>query len=1245
MLYSVVFLKVIQLFVVAIGFIAWVNVWADVKGKQIGDLEIYQPAEQSTITMMMMLDTSGSMSALVAGCQDAGDMPSNIQVIDRKSENSNTIPNYTRHYCIGSDGKRYYDRLTRLKDAIFTLMDSPRLDSQIVMGIGQYPSQSDSENIFTFADHRSGKIVVPARPLDQTQRLAIKTAVAQLQGIGATPTANAYAEVSAYMMGETTYYGSQAQNYFFRFIDNQYVICGKWQNNHCEKWYGWYPANSAIIRSGILPAYQPQKINGFDGRLYVGDKVDRGFLKSTKEAKSGIKYKSPLPSVASECHGQGIYFLTDGEPNNAFDPLSIMKSALGSKASQFNIGTHTLKNGSMMGHAMPEIGEFAKALRNPEKNPIGREIKTAVVGFGSVFDVDKHTDSLKPEAQKIIRYLSDNNNSTKKPYYNCELINNIDAKNACNWGAKSHPKLPNVGGFGEGGFFSAQSTEDLIDSMVQFTHELNHSIPSAPSGTIAIADDPYQAGYQQSTAFLPTVEAKVSENLLIWSGNLQKYQLNNGTLYANNQQKVFLDDSGRLNPEAIDDWSGGMYAQLTSPFQQLGSGRTVFVEDSLSANTTNTTNTTLRKIGVDASGKPFGFKELTHPIYTDTIKRILLNFLGFDNLPAVAVENMQLSQPSHEIKVLGSIIHSTPTVITYSATLDDIGRISQQRDDYILFGSTDGVLHLLNNRSGKETLAIIPLTTLQNQPNALVHGATHSAIGLPKFGIDAPWLASMDYQYDWANKKVTVKVGNNQGVFVYGGLRMGGEGLYAMDLSNYHQPKMLFYINHLTHGFHRIGKIWAKPSKGKIKLHAKENPIDVLIFGGGYDNCYEYESFAVNAPIDYRWSQACHVKSRSQTQGNAIYMINAKTGQLIWSASSANNTASLIASINHQDMKNSIVAGVTVLDRNNDNLLDHIYFADLGGQVFRADFINAGSIDTEGKTIEAFQAIRVNKILQNAHQTASQYSYRFYERPVVSFYRNPDNQQLFAVVNVISGDRSSPLSKMRDNPQYADRLYAIFDNDITKADSVFYDKKMPLTVNNLQDKDFVKLPATHKNTDLQMVKSKQGWYYPLTRFDGFQQVKFSKGVGKSAVIDNVLYTTVYNPDMRYHDINPCHAKIVGGSEQQLYCMPYGICQHSASETGTGGFIRAGQGIQELAFGASHKNNPYQRLLINPQTLLERSKNRVNYHHDGNKNRSLLDDVQYLHNPHIQQQGGDGSAIELIFNERFIFQPKAWYEVE
>ena len=168
---------------------------------QASDIDIYSNATGGKTTIMLMLDTSGSMSESQVG-GSACDLASGTSYT-RGNEPSGTTPGYTKYFCAvnipGSNSQRkHYDRLTRLKDAIFTLMDSNQIDSSsVAMGIGQFSSQSGSDNVYTSPDGKSGKIVVPAALLSTTQRTAIKTAVANLRGRGGTPTANAYAEVAA----------------------------------------------------------------------------------------------------------------------------------------------------------------------------------------------------------------------------------------------------------------------------------------------------------------------------------------------------------------------------------------------------------------------------------------------------------------------------------------------------------------------------------------------------------------------------------------------------------------------------------------------------------------------------------------------------------------------------------------------------------------------------------------------------------------------------------------------------------------------------------------------------------------------------------------------------------------------------------------------------------------------------------------------------------------------------------------
>ena len=1210
---------------------------ADVAGKKIGDLEIYKPAQAGKTTITMMLDTSGSMTINQVNSAVTCDLPSGTSYT-KGFENSTTTPVYRRDYCLTASGK-VYDRLTRLKDAIFTLMDSSQLDpKKVAIGIGQFSSQSGSNNVVTFntngtaanTDGTTGKILVPAALLDEAQRQKIRQVVAAAGGGNGTPTANAYAEVGAYMLGtKTTGTGS-------------------------------------------------------------------GFSKSTTDSKSGSNYISPLLNPSS-CDGRGIYFLTDGEPNSSPNPLPLMKSALASTT--FSLPAITLPSGSQSGHGMPEVGAFAKALRDPTINPLGtdKEIFTAVVGFGSVFDVNRVTDATKPLANRVIRRLSYTNPKTgvtaDRDFYNCEKINNIDARNACNWGEKSHPSLSGVGGFGEGGFYSAQSTDDIVNSIITFVSDLDNTLPSTPSGTIIIPDDPYRADSQLAVAYYPTLQPKVAENAVIWEGNLKKYKLNEGTLFGKGNTKLFKSIAGDLNPAAPDYWSdqnyagandkvesGGFYSQLVTPATGVASVRTLYVEDWDNA---TDKKPILRKFGVDAAGKVVvDGVALTNNTFKDTATyneatlRKLLNFLGFDNLPSTAtlVRNMTLTtgNTTKPIKVLGATIHSTPAAVSYSATLDaGTGRVTDARDDYVLFGSSEGGLHLVDagdqgsGNGGKEKFVVIPREMLRVASNsdALVKGATKAEIGSPNFGIDAPWLVTADYQYNLANNRVNVNTTGGKGVFAYGGLRMGGEAFYGLNLNDNNNPRMMFTITPDTSGFSRMGQIWEKPTKAKIKTSTTDTGTDVLVFGGGYDMCYENEAFQVGV-TDTALGACSNI---STTKGNAVYIINAKTGALIWSASNVSNSTG--ASKTVPDMTNSIVAGVTVLDRNNDGFMDHIYFADLGGQIFRADFTNAGfkkPVASGTPSPEtSFSNTRVTRILKSAYTgNDKKYNYRFYERPTVSFYRNDSSNSLFALVNAISGDRSSPLSKIRDNTK-ADRLYGIIDSDVTKPDNVFYASNFTTagttggqTINDLADSSLAELPSAigtltaagytlaQKNVTINTLKdgTKKGWYYPLTRFDGYGNVRYSKGIGKSEVVDSFIYTTVYNPDMSYGATDSCSAKVTGGSERQLYCLPYGICTDDASKNGTAGYVRAGKGIQELTLGPRSSSLSNQRLLIGTRTLAERATDRVDFGTDTGKDvYTPINEAQGLGS--ADQILGSGSAPELIFNERYTLQPKTWYEVD
>jgi len=1309
--------------------------------KPIGDLEIYKVAKPGTASIFMMLDTSGSMdrrsiradygSSYSEECTENSVNSAKIKAVVYKRKNKLTplgelfkdddgklvkildLDNaedtitFTPKGCTNRSGVTRYSRLTRLQIALIelladrvynnsdTLKDTGSLPDDYGIGLGNYSYNGNG---------RSGVVLIPTQELTAEQRVDLIKKIKDLTATGGTPTAHAFAESGAYMMGTTT--DTYKKIVGERGVSNGYYQYRKCVTNDnalsfdnasnsyfytCNNWSGW------SYQSNILPSYNSYvNTGGYDVLYYQGsDNADSGFKNSVEKSKELGKYISPLSS--KECSGNGIYLLTDGQPQIVTEDGRYYEGLVGSSNRAKALMNPSLQgvesplsvtscNGLTGGDASGAWGcmaSYAALLRNKESNSKRLPIKTATVGFGKSFAGLTGTRSI------IV-------NGKAKEVVDCDSGNNVgqDTRNLCKLGERRGDSETKT--FGDGGFYYTEESSDIAKSIVDFSTSLVNIINTAPSGTITIPEDPYRAANQLPYAYLPMLDPDIISAASIWKGNLKKYNLDEGTLFGNGSNKLYKDVAGNLDENTQDVWqtadfkvsnviannniaAGGVYAQLKTPSSGLGSVRTLYVEDYTSI---GNKTPVLRKIGVNSSGKPFGFDALIDTIaYSQLNQRRLLSFLGFGSVltdggqavDSILVQNLNLTQPTKETKVLGGVVHSKPEAVSYGSELDDKGNIIDPREDYLLFGSMDGALHLVDAKEGKENFAIIPRQMLIDQPEALVEGSKKeiSKIGQPYFGIDAPWLVKTDYAYDLVGKKVTVDTAAGRGMFAYGGLRMGGEAFYGIDITKKSEPKMLFTITpqgvvstvtgaSSTTGFARLGQIWSKPIAAKIRLtkgsDIKKNdaPTDVLIFGGGYDMQYEVDGYVPT--------------TSAPAKGNAIYMINAKTGKLIWSTSSESTSG---VNVKTGTMINSITGGITVLDRDNDGLMDHLYAADLGGQVFRADFENARIAQFGFTAVDNFSNKGVTRILDTA-PTDKKLAYRFYESPVVSFYRRekgPDTGKLFAMVNVISGNRSAPLSTLRNNNDYANRVYGIIDNDVTNKR--LYDG-LTKTIVDLKESNLVDLGAeipkiaaattdaareTNKNnaiasmvgaarndTESAIAATKNGWYYPLTRFDGYNNVRYNKGMGPNTVINNLLYTTVYNPDKVYGNTASCSAKITGGSERQIYCLPYGVCMDNASSTGTGGFTPAGQGIQELAIGAYNAANTDIKVLIGTTTISERiaAANRAGYGADDLKKQSNIKDL-YSGTDKAAEANGDGSAVEYLFNERYTLQPKAWYE--
>lgn len=1365
--------------------------------KNIGDLEIYKAAEGGSVTITMMLDISGSMQATDSFCTAPIRANSTSALGTRtyylKDEAGNPIREVTRadgskidtsrgvklvhqgFSARASDGKTYWyycdgptNRMEKLKQAVLELVSQEgTLSNDLKLGLGTFPT---SYNWYT------GQIAIPAKPLTREQRWEIMRYISALFPLGSTPSAQAYVEAGAYMLGTTTAKlgatrkeiitvgsmnmegsgGSQALKLLYCASSSTWGRLGtnpstgatvvQAINNtfstftHNGETYNWYSCNdgsnrtfppfdhnirtqSSSWRATIVPdmvggldynllpefdfvygnsgtrtgafpltpmtnATAPKTADGWrnsyrqfaDLGYHFGRVIEyripsinnSGFPLSSAKTKKpdGNTYQSPIVTKEGEvgCDGYGIYFLTDGEPNGANTDARLSANlSLGKDGGQYGGSSNEFPDSPTYGAQgyWNMIGAYAKDLREGNNN-LNVSIKTATVGFGSVFTPTGGT----PTTTKMV-------DGKEIQVVDCDKLGTIDARNLCRWGERGY-------GYGEGGFLATSDATAVANSVVNFAKILNQTIPSSPSGTIAVPTDPLSDNNIQPFAYLPMLEAQVDKAVATWPGNLKKYDTVNGTLQGANGARLYVRGTGATtgnenfpyatNSAATDKWQrvssannsqinvGGTYERLknVAPTQ-----RTLYVETVVAG------KRQLVKVGVTAAKKLVGFDQLG-PEYTAVDKAYILNYLGYNvsvdpnSYTGSTAVNTKLEQllsnaSTYATPVLGAVMHSVPTLVTYNGQFRlDTGLVnsdSATREDYLLYGSMDGALHMVDDDTGAEKFGFIPRAMFddENQRRALLVNATGTK-GQPVFGVDAPWITKSEYTYNYDGLSKTpvepVKISAEK-IYAYGGLRMGGVGFYGLDVTSKDDPKLLFSINDKTSGFERLGQTWSKPLVAKIRTGAgRDDYKDVLVFGGGYDMCYENPRFTLKATDIGNTDASCNNKETAK--GNAIYMVDASDGSLIASWSTKE----------HADLKHSIVSEITGLDRNNNGFIDHLYFGDLGGQLFRID-LNEGTSNENAikrRVVKVFDANAENAnkgrmTVKDENDLVSQVDvtvpFRFYTKPLVSFY-DVETPRL-PVVNISTGDRSNPLSRLRGDKSY-DRVYGIFDRDLSDSKlSITGDaaKNVELSVQDLTDKDLTRLDGKEIETStdrpkiLADIKGSKGWFYELNRFDGKYGVPHVKSVGNATVTASRYIMSVYNPDYKFSSRSSCEAGVEGGTERQMYCLPWGVCMTDdgvltdGSLNGTLGFIKVGPGLQEMATGTltsrAGQSTRYSTIL-GMQTIQEAAA--------ANKNRGTgTEPNPALKTPGGQQygrEGGDILAVAPIMEENRSFERTHWY---
>lgn len=869
--------------------------------------------------------------------------------------------------------------------------------------------------------------------------------------------------------------------------------------------------------------------------------------------------------TADQCSGYGIFTLTSGIPDSddvgyARNKLnSVLRGETGSTILNMVGQCPDGGSGGSAGDGMAwKCVNTAAARLLAGKARINMPVKSVVVSYGSTMTLG--LPDLQPYDSKVTTQNTINTNLSNSSV-DTKIVN--DKRYAAYAGLN-----------GGGGYNSVQDPDALSKTIKDFIADVAKvDIPYMTTGAPTIPQDPLNSALVQNNAyfsqFKPTPNKLTTVGSQLWVGNMKKYRVNNlGRLIGKNNdiigaaevKEAVTNDQGQLitgthdywAPDVSSDatiakgdetvWGSELYARMGGVKSQLPLGTSL---DSSRVTVENRKLLTNRVVNS------------TTAVATGSSNLVRINRADWAANDLKRSDIMSLL----DLRQLGAVMHSSPLLLsnegkmTYNATTQKLE--SSGREDYVLFGSTQGLLHVVKaddytstNGGGKEVFAFVPHEMVENQSKAfLTPDPTAGGTANLFYGIDAPWTAYTEYvpksdgTLTVGTGKVTTGTTTLQGKqLVYGGLRMGGRSYYSLNLSNMNTPALKFHINptgegSATNPLGYMGESWSKPKIAWVNWNGARKL--VMFVGGGYDaggttgkaNNGGYESDTYD---------------QTNGIGAGVYMFSADgsdAGNLLWWASNnasettAATTTSGVIALKDANLKYSVASEIKTADRNNDGLVDHLYFGDLAGQVFRIDLNNKAS------TIGAF-ATRSTRIM-NMH-AASGTSPRFYAAPSFAIFKDSASGNLFAGISIGSGNLSHPLAGYNSG-RNQDALYTIYDKDVTRSDlytastmntqDAVVGASGSLAINELTMSNRFQQSAENMTALVAPYTSSAGWYYKLS---GGTKIQHEKIFYSPTVIDYDLYVSSYDSS-RLGLTGECGGGVQGVSKVQLFCMPFGQC--------------------------------------------------------------------------------------------------------
>jgi hypothetical protein len=468
-----------------------------------------------------------------------------------------------------------------------------------------------------------------------------------------------------------------------------------------------------------------------------------------------------------------------------------------------------------------------------------------------------------------------------------------------------------------------------------------------------------------------------SQSTSIWEGHLQSYKMTDMWCRDSNMNGILDGDECLTSYDTLAACESGLPTGVSCMRNiSLSASSQWDAREALAAMATP------RKLYThdSTSAAPYALIDFTDPTNITTLQELFgLPLVEPDPLNPVYLPQAQSIVSTISAKVLGDVFHSDIAYVgppltgkrflknlnpldcgsTSGLDKEDDERCFENlleregvnpdvagsgRSKVIYVGSNDGILHCVDAREtraaggGVEKWGFIPDEVLPSLKKIVVDNEY-------TFTVDGRVTAE-DIYYRGASS-----IWKTLLVF---GLKDGGRSFYGMDVTQVSTSNPLPSVLWKFREDDYSGKSWSKPYIGKIRSLQGTDWIDrwVVVLAGG---------------------MAFNSGNGNDTEGKAIFVIDASSGELIWligynSGGAADNAGTVHIDTTldsafagpglryftaKADFNYPIPAAITPIDRDSDGYLDTIYFANVAGHIFKTDISSTDPDDW--KTYQIFK--------------------------------------------------------------------------------------------------------------------------------------------------------------------------------------------------------------------------------------------------------------------------------------------------